>query len=144
MTSLSRNELICVLLFPSGSVHLWAWIQERQESAVQHGKVVSPVACQYLWCIVNTCSIFHKICSQLGCALFCCGYIIKSFWFMWSFYSYPSGLHHCDCPSASEVTLKDMGKIFCTKSQSNTKLQKHRPNSWDVLCVKISDHIRGI
>ena len=39
------------------------------------------------------------------------------YWFMLYIYLYPSGLLHYDHPSASEATLKDMGKIDANKSQ---------------------------
>ena len=59
----------------------------------------------------------HKICAWLSFDLFPCGHIIVHDGFMHSF----NYIHHrvaslalgqsYDCPSASEATLKDMGKI---------------------------------
>ena len=60
---------------------------------------------------------FHKICTWYSCSLFCCGYIINSSWILviglpifFRVASLALGQSY-DCPSASEVTLRDMRKI---------------------------------
>ena len=59
----------------------------------------------------------HEICTRFCCALFCCGYVISPWWIhvthlpiSFRVASLELG-QSCDCPTASEATLKDMVEI---------------------------------
>ena len=79
-------------------------------------------------------SASHNICMQFCSALFCCGYSIRTcvyycdgFTYIFRVTSLALGQSY-DCPSASEVTLKDMGKSGPTEPQQNTA--EHKPYSY--------------
>ena len=72
----------------------------------------------------------HKIYTQFCCAILCCGFIISSLWchmiYLPIFFRVTSLAlgQSWDCPSASEVTLKDMGKInLYLTTREHKKLQ---------------------
>ena len=76
---------------------------------------------------------------------FCCSLIPADF------KSYPSWLLACDCPSASETTLKNMGKYFSWSTEKwlhdhNKKAQQNPMYTlWDALYEKrnpMSSHSR--
>ena len=73
-------------------------------------------------------SISLKKCTWFSCALFCCGYIIHLVWVILFIYmmafrvtSLALGQSY-DCPSASEVTLKNMGKHNVNHATTQHKL----------------------
>ena len=87
-------------------------------------------------------TVHHTEYGSFGCALFCCGHIIIACWIQMNYLYLPISFkittlalgQSYDCPSASEVTLKDLVNIgwylITTKAWQNTD-GKH--NSQDVL-----------
>ena len=83
------------------------------------------IACMCIDIGIQIYSSFHKTCTQLCCALFCCGHIRVSRGSMWFIYPYHSGLLHGysgNRPATREATVKNMDKIDCY--QTKTKHSK--------------------
>ena len=100
-------------------------------------------------------SISHRLCTHFCCALFCCSCMIN-FWYIYMIHftisfrvtSLALGQSY-DCPSASEVILKDMGKI--NEHQTTTHIVitlgltsiRHWSNSFTLPRGLIHIHLRA-
>ena len=95
-------------------------------------------------------NIYHSIHPWLWCALFCCGDMINSWWFIQIICPYSSGLLHWhwgnrmiahwgNHTSASEATLKHMGILNKTEPQQNQSRNRVHI-TWYVLYIMLNSH----
>ena len=95
-----------------------------------------------MWCDASDLRVFlysisHKICTRFCRVLFCCGCIVMAHLPMFFRVTSLALGQSYDCPSASDVTLKDMGKSAGRKAQQNkTQASVIRIyDSWGVLQI---------